>query len=103
MASCRRSRLRSRSLGALALALVVACRPHQDKPARIEARLHAAGQFVSLVALDASGSALLGLADREQLSVWSLPITGAAPAFSVPSNGPLILVDFVAPERVMTI
>jgi len=57
-----------------------------------------------MVAFDASGSALLGVADRDELRVWSLPTTtGAAPAFSVPSQGPLILADFVAPERVVTV
>jgi WD40 repeat protein len=85
------------------LALVGACRPDQGKPARIVARVHAAGQFVSSVALDASGSALLGLADRDELRVWSFPTTGADSVFSLRSKGPLILADFIAPERVMAV
>src|SRR6187402_1816879 len=103
MASCRRSSLRARSWGALALALLGACRPDQGQPARIVARVHTAGQFVSMVALDPSSSALLGVADRDELRVWAVPTTGATPDFSVPSKGPLIVVDFAAPERVMAV
>ena len=56
-----------------------------------------------MVALDPSSSALLGVADRDELRVWAVPTTGATPDFSVPSKGPLIVVDFAAPERVMAV
>jgi len=84
-------------------ALLGACQPDQGRPARIVERVHAAGKFVSLVALDASGRALLGLSGRDELSVWSLPNSEPDLVFSIPSQGPLILADFVASERVMTV
>ncbi|HYP77470.1 MAG TPA: hypothetical protein VER12_15975 [Polyangiaceae bacterium] len=86
---------------ALALAFLGACRPDEGKPARTLARVHAAGQFVSRVALDASGMALLGVADRDELQVWSLRTPETPQVFSAPPAGPLILAEFVAPERVL--
>src|SRR6478735_6157346 len=96
----------ARAVLAVAVAVAVAplggCRPDETKPAHTVARVRAAGPFVSRVALDASGMALLGVADRDELRVWSLRTPAAEQVFSPTPAGPVIFAEFVGPERVLT-